>query len=1134
MSGSTARTQTARVGVATLLSLVVALLGPLPSAVAAPPSLPIGLTSNQPDTATVVLTWEHTPGAVRYDVQVDDNAGFGSPEVSISTVSNSHVPTVNLRSGTQYWRVQAYSSTGEPSGYTQSTFAKTAVQVPVLVAPADGTPLEQPNDPPLLRWNPAAGASSYLVEVDDNSDFVGSTTYETKSTSLVVSDPLPAGDWFWRVVATKENPANINAPFKSLPSAALSFVIVAIGAPTITSPPDNADFELQDVVLDWAPVPGAVSYEVEVATNTDFSDGSRVDRRTGILGTRYSPTVTYDNNQYYWRVRAIDTAGQPTPWSEARYNFNRTWPQRPVAVFPAAVGAEDVPAPLYFQWTPVPHASEYELQVGTQANFTAGTFHSCRVAGTTYAPGMFAVNTNGEPATFRENEDCEPVEGEINYWRVSALDRPFFKPNDIPGVQGLFSETQAFRYMPNRITGMTPSGGQSVAVPTLSWTPTVETDLYEVVVKTIGGSEVDRATTSATSYTVKGDRVLPAGDYTWSVQGISVRGQRSPIFTRAFTLAGTPPSSGAAPLTPLSPTSGTSGLMGAPSLKWEPMPGAAFYRVNIGNAATSNQVWFGSSYNNLFNAAVPYPSMTEISRRLQLAGDYDWQVEAFAADGRPLGTGIEGHFTIQPIRAVTGNAVALGGQQLDANYTGPQNPCTQSTGGCTVPSTPVLKWQADPRVSWYMVYVSEDASFTNLLEPGNAIPATSNTLYYPALDNDDYTYGDNQAGKAYFWFIRPCRGAQNCGPDPIRTTDLAQGTFIKRSPAVTGLTSSSPAGTEITFSWDDYYDTNQASVWAQTGEKSNQSAKLYRIEVSVNGSVVESQLVDQATYTSPARLYPEGALTWRVQAVDADDNGLTWSETKTVTKRSPQVPLSSPIGNATVKGTVPFRWQPQAFAASYDVQVARDGDTAFGAGSLAIDRTGVRTAAFDLQPSAPGKQHSLRVACASRRRLRQPRTLVSAGAVHGVQRDHGHGRTHRRDRRTSERSGRAVGTGCWSHQLSGEPDAHLWLADQRDDGRHGVRAYHGTDHGDVLLDGHGARRHRGGLGPGPVELQGGRADPARPGAHDPVARRHRRGQDTHGEPRDVEPAGRHHDLRMVARRVRHVRRHRDDLHAHHC
>ena len=165
----------------------------------------------------------------------------------------------------------------------------------------------------------------------------------------------------------------------------------------LTSPPSNPDFELQDVVLDWEPVPGAVSYEVEVATNTDFSDGSRIDRRSGILGTRYSPAITFDNNQYYWRVRAYDTANQPTPWSAARYDFNRTWPHRPEAVYPAAPGIEDVPAPLYFQWTSVPHASEYEFQVGTQENFSVGTYHSCRTAGTTYTPGMFAINSNGQP-----------------------------------------------------------------------------------------------------------------------------------------------------------------------------------------------------------------------------------------------------------------------------------------------------------------------------------------------------------------------------------------------------------------------------------------------------------------------------------------------------------------------------------------------------------------------------------------------------------------------------------------------------------------------------------------------------------------------------------------------------------------
>ncbi len=334
-------------------ALALTTLAPLSAAYAVPPTPPVVQAAQQPDGSTVVLSWDHSPGASRYDVQVDDNAGFSSPEISSSTVSNRFVPTLNLRPGLQYWRVQAVNGTGESSGWSEGSFTKAIVEVPVLVSPAEGTPLAQPDNAPLLRWNPSPGALSYLVEVDDNSDFVGSTTYDTRSTSFVVPDPLTSGDWFWRVVATKENPANLNAPFKSQPSAARSFVIEPIPAPQLTAPPSNPDHELQDVVLDWTPVNGAVSYEVEVATNTDFSDGSRIDRRSGIRGTRYSPAITYDNNQYYWRVRAYDTAGQPTPWTEARYDFNRTWPERPTAVYPAAAGAEDVPAPLYFQWTPV-------------------------------------------------------------------------------------------------------------------------------------------------------------------------------------------------------------------------------------------------------------------------------------------------------------------------------------------------------------------------------------------------------------------------------------------------------------------------------------------------------------------------------------------------------------------------------------------------------------------------------------------------------------------------------------------------------------------------------------------------------------------------------------------------------------
>ena len=56
-------------------------------------------------------------------------------------------------------------------------------------------------------------------------------------------------------------------------------------------------------------------------------------------------------------------------------------------------------------------------------------------------------------------------------------------------------------------------------------------------------------------------------------------------------------------------------------------------------------------------------------------------------------------------------------------------------------------------------------------------------------------------------------------------------------------------------------------------------------------------------------LYPDGTYFWRVQASDAEDQGLTWSAgRRRFTKSSPPVVPSSPVGGARCPGTTPFRW----------------------------------------------------------------------------------------------------------------------------------------------------------------------------------------------------------------------------------
>ena len=203
--------------------------------------------------------------------------------------------------------------------------------------------------------------------------------------------------------------------------------------------------------------------------------------------------------------------------------------------------------------------------------------------------------------------------------------------------------------------------------------------------------------------------------------------------------------------------------------------------------------------------------MTDTSRRLLLPGDYDWQVTAYDQDNVPILTGPQGRFTVEEVTLATGNEVALNGAALAPGNTA--NACTPGEV-CIVPSTPVLRWTPDPYASFYMVYVSEDASFTNLLEPSNRVPATTNTMYAPTLDNDDHTYADSQAGGAYYWYVRPCRNQFNCGPDPV-STDRAGPAQLRQALACRHrLADSSASGTEITFTWDDYFDTNRSAAVA--------------------------------------------------------------------------------------------------------------------------------------------------------------------------------------------------------------------------------------------------------------------------------------------------------------------------------
>jgi hypothetical protein len=77
----------------------------------------------------------------------------------------------------------------------------------------------------------------------------------------------------------------------------------------------------QTVSFSWSGVadPSGITYTLEVADNYDFLSASHIIRKTGLTET--SCTLDIAPGTYYWRVKAVDGAGNESEWSYAPYEF---------------------------------------------------------------------------------------------------------------------------------------------------------------------------------------------------------------------------------------------------------------------------------------------------------------------------------------------------------------------------------------------------------------------------------------------------------------------------------------------------------------------------------------------------------------------------------------------------------------------------------------------------------------------------------------------------------------------------------------------------------------------------------------------------------------------------------------------
>ncbi len=901
-----------------LMSTLVALavISPSPPALAAAPAnaptllSPVGTT----ESANPVLTWSAVAGAAKYRVQISTDSSFASVVYSKDTVALRATPETDLPLGTLYWRVAATDgSTGVGPLSATASFTKAWGASPALDSPSDGETLNFPASPAIFRWNPLPGAKTYTLQLDDAPDFVGAQEFSTPNTSFTLTEPQTVGQsFYWRVRGTSGTTGVVSDW-----SETRSYTYAWTSAPTLRTPANTTSAAVTDVVFSWDPVSGAKTYELQVSPNGDWANNITLD--VSAKGTRYSPPTTLDNGSYFWRVRAKDAKTTPNNggWSDA-WQFTRGWADRPTQLTPSwdpgtPSSIPHVAGPPTFTWTPVPHASRYELQVSTDINFS--TFTGCYTNHTTFTPYVrtYPTVTDGGEPTSCKLASMTWGTGSVYYWRVRGIDQP-------GNVLGLWSNTgnaDTFRFLrdPAMPTYLSPADGAAVGAPSLAWGAVPNVEKYRVTIlkanlSTVSGTPV---TTYATSYTPTMTLNPADGPFYWYVQGVDADGVTSAIPAqsdwRSFTLV-TPPSTTS--LQPLTPADESSSIR-MPTMTWQPYAGATYYVVHYAaNGFELLPTLSGS-------AKLPFAGFTYAG--VPLAPDtYTWWVEAFNANGS-LAVGPTSTFTI-----------ASPGVVGSADYLTPSK-CTPLITCAAERDTPTLSWNAVPGAGAYQVSIAYDSNFTNVLK-------TYTTAYTTLTPRESLV--DNQAGQAFYWFVRPCvdAGLTRCGPGPDdNTANTNASAFQKRSQPVQlqDPDDGATVANQVTFDWNDYLDTNGALPHPVT-----QEANQYRIQVSTVAdfaTVLDTQVLDQTSYTPFDKTYPEGPLYWRVQAIDGSANPLTWSDTRQVNKASPQPGLTYPADNATVSGVPYFQWVPQDYAAQYTIEVYKNGDTQFSPANRVLTAT---------------------------------------------------------------------------------------------------------------------------------------------------------------------------------------------------
>lgn len=712
----------------------------------------------------LVLRWNPVPGAYKYLVWIGTDPSLASVDKPMETSGTVLAPPQALGPGRYYWAVaplDAQKGIGVRSAVGSFVWRWPSQTKPTLFDLNSSTRVLDPQ----FSWPAVPGAASYEVEVNPSGDFaVGSKVCCSEGvigTSLSPKKVLPNNSYYWRMRAIdldgRAGVWNYGAPFsKAFDNVNPTIPNLHVRDNLVDRPADldltSPQLDTRYPVLKWDPVPGASSYQVQVAPHNGVCEwtGPRAEQwdvqtaatawtplsgswnslkpgvtsptsvstDPGKLGlqpnTNYCARVLArtdrdsKNNQVLSQWTQIGAVGQPA----FRYlaPSGGTVTAGPNFTMPAAayVGPQSgvlTPRLPLFTWRPITGAGSYFVVVARDPGFTQVIDIAL-----TNVP-MYAPRKGFESQTY-------PDETTFYYWAVvpaTAGNGGGAASHPVENLPRTFQK----RSVPPTL--LTPSQGQNVTRQlTFRWTSTEGARDYQIQVATDPSFSdlVDDVETAATSYTSEGTYPADTVLY-WRVRandenrvGLTWSATRS--FRRRLPVP---------QLFPNNPTSAETITV----LRWHPVEGATSYDMHIeqpdgtrqdfhmrGTAETAS-AWYGT-------------------------GVWTWQVRANFPSG--YRREVHGPYTA-PLR-ITRHIATPGGLRSIAKD-----------------RHVLLQWNSALMVKDYRVQISPTDSFSQIVDR----VTTDNTSWAPKLTQTELV-----AGGRMFWRVA-------AGDEGRATGGWAVGTF---------------------------------------------------------------------------------------------------------------------------------------------------------------------------------------------------------------------------------------------------------------------------------------------------------------------------------------------------------------------